>query len=286
MGLAESVRRAADDNNASAAVPEDGAVAQSLDPFRDVFAQIRKMEPEFAMAAPRGQDPAMFAHQVVRDAMTAIRGNPDLLGCEFSTILGALMTCAQLGFRPGVLGEAYIVPYAGRATFVIGYRGLVQLCHRTGKLRSITARTVGQRDEFSLVYTEDRDRLSHTPYLGDDVNPPLYYYARAVLTNGGASMTRPTSVARMIAHRDIYAKAKNGPWYQPVGSREFNGMAHKTELRRLCPLLPMTAELAVALATDGGVRTDPSPTANAAEVTEPEIIDTEATEDPRDADFF
>lgn len=275
MGFADSVRSAAEEHASAAVAPVE-------DPFREVFAAVRKMEPEFALAAPRGHDPVTFAHQVVRDAMTAIRGNPDLLGCDFSTILGALMTCAQLGFRPGVLGEAYIVPYAGRATFVVGYRGLVQLCHRTGKLRSITARTVGERDEFSLVYTEDRDRLSHTPYLGDDPNPPRYYYARAVLTNGGASMTRPTTVARMVAHRDIYAKAKNGPWYQPVGSREFQGMAHKTELRRLCPLLPMTAELAVALATDGGVRTDPSPTVNAAEVTEPEIIDSDAEESPYD----
>ena len=56
---------------------------------------------------PKGVEAA----QLVRDALTAVRTNPKLAECEPNSVLGSLMTCAQLGLRPGVLGHAWLLPF-------------------------------------------------------------------------------------------------------------------------------------------------------------------------------
>ena len=106
--------------------------------------QIRNMESQFQLAMPKG----MEAQQLVRDALTCLRQTPKLAECTPQSVLGGLMTCSQLGLRPGVLGHAYLLPFWDRkqngmvAQLVVGYRGLVELAHRSGQIQSLIARTV------------------------------------------------------------------------------------------------------------------------------------------------
>ena len=69
--------------------------------------QIVRMEDQFAMAAPRGIE----AKQLVRDALTALRQNPELAECDPQSVLGGLMTMAQLRLRVGVLGHGWLLPF-------------------------------------------------------------------------------------------------------------------------------------------------------------------------------
>ena len=66
--------------------------------------QIDRMEPEFQRAMPQGAE----ARQLVRDAQTALRQVKDLAKCEPATVLGALMTCSQLGLRPGAVSYTHL----------------------------------------------------------------------------------------------------------------------------------------------------------------------------------
>jgi recombination protein RecT len=99
---------------------ENGGVATN-----SLADQIRGMEKQFQLAMPRGAE----ATQLVRDALTALRTIKHLDKCEANSVLGALMTCAQLGLRPGVLGHAWPLPFWDRhskgykAQLVIGYQG-------------------------------------------------------------------------------------------------------------------------------------------------------------------
>ena len=68
---------------------------------------IQNMEHQFALAMPKGVEAA----QLVRDALTSIQRNPKLAECDRFTVLGGLMTCAQLGLRPGMLGHAWLLPF-------------------------------------------------------------------------------------------------------------------------------------------------------------------------------
>lgn len=248
--------------------------------------QIRSMEQQFAMAAPKGVEAA----QLVRDALTALRQTPKLAECTPQSVLGSLMTCAQLGLRPGVLGHAYLLPFWDKrqggqvAQLVVGYQGLVELAHRSGKIQSLIARTVYEHDTFDVDYGLE-DKLVHKPYMGGDKGQPIAYYAVAKFTTGGHAffvMSHP----EMLEYRDKHAKARNrqgqvfGPW-----ADNFEAMAHKTCVRQLSKWMPKSTELATAISADESVRVDLTPDAiNYAEHPQgggdaPEHIDGEVVED-------
>lgn len=224
--------------------------------------QIRSMEQQFAMAAPKGVEAA----QLVRDALTALRQTPKLAECTPQSVLGSLMTCAQLGLRPGVLGHAYLLPFWDKrqggqvAQLVVGYQGLVELAHRSGKIQSLIARTVFENDHFDVDYGLE-DKLVHKPYMGGDKGQPIAYYAVAKFTTGGHAffvMSHP----EMLEYRDKHAKARNrngqvfGPW-----ADNFEAMAHKTCVRQLSKWMPKSTELATAISADETVRVDLAPDA-------------------------
>lgn len=199
----------------------------------DLPAQIRKMESAFQLAMPRGAE----AKQLIRDALTCLQTNPKLRQAEQNSLLGALMTCAQLGLRPGVgaLGQAYILPFWDRkaggqkAQLVIGYQGYVELAHRSGRIASIHARTVYSNDLFTLKYGAAGDDIEHIPTWVDGTRgEAVMFYAVGRTTDGGYSMTDPMTVKEMEAYRDRHATARDksgkvfGPWID-----HFEAMAHK-----------------------------------------------------------
>lgn len=219
--------------------------------------QIRSMEQQFQLAAPKGVE----ATQLVRDALTALRQTPKLAECTPQSVLGSLMSCAQLGLRPGVLGHAYLLPFYDRrqggqvAQLVVGYQGLVELAHRSGQIQSLIARTVFENDHFDVDYGLE-DKLIHKPYMSGDKGQPIAYYAVAKFTTGGHAffvMSHP----EMLEYRDRYAKSKKfGPWVD-----NFEAMAHKTCVRQLSKWMPKSTELATAIAADETVRVDLTPDA-------------------------
>ena len=142
---------------------------------------IQNMEHQFALAMPKGVEAA----QLVRDALTSIQRNPKLAECDRFTVLGGLMTCAQLGLRPGVLGHAWLLPFWNaknrrfEAQLVIGYQGYAELANRSGQIKSMIARTVYSNDHFSIEYGLD-DKLVHRPAMTEDRGIPIGYYAIVV----------------------------------------------------------------------------------------------------------
>lgn len=252
------------------------------------IANIRKMEEQFAVAMPKGAEAA----QLVRDAMTLVRQTPKLAVCDQSTLFGGLMTMAQLGLRPGVLGHGWLLPFYDtksrgfKAQLVIGYQGYVELGYRSNKVAAISARTVFANDPIFEVAYGTQDELFHTPLLSGDRGDPIAYYA-VVHIKGGRPMFYLKDKAGMEEHRDRYAMAKTregvivGPWVN-----QFEGMAHKTCLRQLAKWMPKSADLATALAVDEGFRSDlrgkaEETTWHVEQVNEP---DAEGNEPPADSE--
>jgi len=215
--------------------------------------KVTDLEGEFQKAMPRGAE----ARQLVRDALTVISNNPRLAECTRVSVLGGLMTMAQLGLRPGVLGHGWLLPLRIRgelqAQLIIGYQGLVTLAQRSGLIESISSRVVYERDEFDIEYGTS-DRLTHRPYLKGDRGAEIGAYA-VVKANGGVYwdyMSR-TDLER---HRDEFAMAKKngvilGPWRD-----HFWAMAQKTVLKRALKYAPRSTELMNAMAADDTVRVD------------------------------
>lgn len=226
-----------------------------------------RLFPHLAAVSPSHD--AAAAEQLVADTITALRSTPGLAECEPGSILGGVTTCAQLGLRLGVLGHAWLLPITEpgkgrreqqRAQLVIGYRGLVELAHRSGQIASLVARTVYANDHFDVDYGV-ADQLVHKPTLTAEAGAPVAYYA-LVKYRGGGHAFWVMSQADAEAHRNQYAMARDdrgevvGPW-----ATHFEDMARKTVVRQLAKWMPQSTDLALALEADGSVRTDVRPDA-------------------------
>lgn len=268
--LSRRVQEANNGGNQPATQQQNGSGTLSLSD------QIRQMQSQFQLAMPRGAE----ATQLIRDAMTCLRTNPNLAKCEPTTVLGALMTCAQLGLRPGVLGHAWLIPFwdskmetvgkqgrkrtgGHKAQLVIGYQGMIELAHRSGQIKSLQARTVYANDTFEVEYGL-ADNLVHKPVMSGPKGDPVAYYAVVKFTSGGHAFL-VMSHDEMEAYRDEHATAKTsggkvfGPWKD-----HFEGMAHKTCVRQLSKWMPRATEFATAIEADNTVRVDLSPNLDAA----------------------
>lgn len=245
---------------------------------RSLADEIKKMIPDFEKAMPRGHD----AVQLARDAMTVLRKTPRLAECDPMTVLGGLMTCAQLGLRPAVLGQAWLLPMRNRgrmeATLVIGYPGLIELAYRSDRVVSIEARMRHEADFFDVRYGTD-SRIEHIPARGGSRGPVTDFYTVVHMVGGHRPLFSAWTREDCEEHRDKFAMARKdgqivGPWRD-----HFDAMALKTTVIDALRTAPRSTEYRRGLAVDGGVRVDLSPRADAAEVTDPNVIDGDVIEE-------
>lgn len=232
-------------------------VKKNPDPVQNVAQLLTAQKAQIMAALPRHLDPDRFA----RIALTEIRKNPDLGACDPLSFLGAVIQAAQLGLEPGSgLGHAFLIPFWNNkkrikeATFMPGYKGLIDLARRSGQVDSITARVVFQRDKFRIEYG-DEEKIVHEPFqpivnekgetvAGDenDAGPVIAAYAIGRLKGGG--------VQREVMWRKDIDAIRNRGNKNPVWNSDFNEMARKTVVRRICKYLPMSPELARAIEAD------------------------------------
>jgi recombination protein RecT len=193
---------------------------------------------EIARALPRH----LHADRMLRVALTSIQRTPKLLECSPASLYGAILTAAQLGLEPdGVLGMAYLVPFKNQCQLIVGYKGLVDLARRSGQLSTIYAKGVHAGDAFEYAFGLD-PRLEHIP--GETGGELTHAYAVAVMRDGGKQFDVMTR-ADVESIRSRSRAGNEGPWVT-----DYEQMAQKTVLRRLCKLLPCSVELARAVALD------------------------------------
>lgn len=206
-----------------------------------------KTQQQIARALPRH----MTAERLTRIATTEIRKTPLLAKCDPVTLLGAVMQCAQLGLEPGgSLGHAYLLPFQNRklgtidVQFIVGYRGMIDLARRSGQIVSLEARTVHKSDHFRVALGLESS-LEHVPdWDAADRGPMTFVYAVAKLKGGGVQF-EVMSRAEVERVRAQSKSGGNGPWVT-----HFEEMAKKTVIRRLFKYLPVSIELATAVALD------------------------------------
>lgn len=212
---------------------------------QNIKSMIQQMSPQFAKALPAVMTPERFA----RIATTAITKNPQLAECTPASFFGALLSAAQLGLEPNTqLGQAYLIPYRNYKTnslecqFQVGYRGLIELAHRSGELKSIEAHCVHENDEF--VYELGLDpKLVHKPAMSNR-GKVTWVYAVYHLKNGGYGF-EVMSTEDINKHRAQFSKAKSSPW-----DTNWEAMAKKTVVKQALKYAPMSSEFVRASAED------------------------------------
>jgi recombination protein RecT len=176
--------------------------------------------------------------------MSAVSANPALADCDHGSILSAALLGETLKLSPSPqLGQYYMVPFddnkLGRkvATFIIGYRGFLQLAIRSGYYKKINVIAIKEgelqnydilNEEISCMIIEDEEEREKAKTIG--------YYAMFEYANGFRK-TMYWSKKKMEAHALQYSSGykndvKKG-WNYTFWSKDFDGMAFKTMLRQL-----------------------------------------------------
>lgn len=180
----------------------------------------------------------MKPDDLVRLALMAASRQPEIAKCSHTSILRALMDASALGIAPGgTMGRGYLVPRMNKkngeleAVFDPGWRGLIDIARRTGKIKRIEAHVVYEVDRFD-VELGLTPKIVHLPTLdAEDRGAIVAAYAIAEFLDGATQFEVLTKAD--IEKVKNTSAAKGGPW-----SSWYDEMARKTAVRRLCKYLP------------------------------------------------
>ena len=224
--------------------------------------------------------------------MSAVATNPQLSNCEAVSIITGSLLGESLGLAHSPqLGQYYLVPFKVKAkngipehydaSFILGYRGLIQLAIRSGYYKKINVLEVKKgelkyynpfTEEIQIEPIQDVDTREKEETIG--------YYAMFEYLNGFQKILY-WSKAQMIRHADRYSPAfsagatggkypkvsfadyeagkydKNDEWlYSSFWYKNFDGMAKKTMLRQLISKWGiMSTDMVQAMESDNGIIT-------------------------------
>lgn len=207
------------------------------------------------------------ADRIARIALTELKNTDKLQKCSIASFLGAIMTCSQLGLEIGnTLGHAYLIPYGSKCQFMVGYKGLMDLAFRSGRIATIQAQVVRQSDDFHFEYGMNED-LKHIPAKGR--GEIIYAYAY-VKTNEGKFTFDVMSKEEIDDIKNVSESSSSpvSPW-----NKYYSEMARKTVIRRLFKYLPVSNDLSRAIALDEAADRGEQRNENTIDLTDYEITE-------------
>ncbi len=185
-----------------------------------------------------------------------IRDSERVRNCTPESLIDCLGDALDFELAIGRNNEAFVIPYGKKATFQIGYGGIVALCKRGGELQRIEVYAVHEGDEFAYELG-DEPKITHKPEArmkpGEIRGEITHVYAIARLTSG----ERKYEIwprAKIEAHRNHFSKdyrraeadgKKNSTWHT-----SFESMAKKTVVIAVCANLTKTPKMQTAIEGD------------------------------------
>ena len=179
--------------------------------------------------------------------ITSVQKVPELLKCDRHSMMQAVIACAEYGLYPSaVSGEAFILPYKGKAQFQLGYQGLITLMYAAG-VDAVNTQIVYATDRFT--YEEGLNpRLEHTPTpFGEEKGVAIGVYAIASVN--GEKIYKVMSEAEVMEYKKLSqgAKSEYSPWNKNDPQL---WMWRKTCLKQLAKILPKNERLINAIGRD------------------------------------
>lgn len=227
---------------APASVPAvRGAGQTQAQKAQKLAAYLEKCRKTMAQVLPKTMTP----DRLIKLAITAYNSNPMLAQCDNASIALSLMHAAELGLEPNTaLGHCYLIPRkngkTGRmlCTFLVGYRGMIELSRRSGEVETIEAQVVREGDGFEVEYGCEK-HLRHRPSYGVAGGKMLAVYAIAKMKGGGYQfeVMSKDEVDAIMARANGSTNRRTSPW-----DTDYIEMARKTVVRRLFKYLPVSTE--------------------------------------------
>ena len=242
-------------------------------------------KPKFSMAIQQDnykklinntlQDPKR-AGRFIASISSAVATNPALQECNAGTILSCALLGESLELSPSPqLGQYYLVPFNDKATFILGYKGYIQLAIRSGQYKKLNVVAIKKGELVKFDYLNEEIEINLIQDEGQrEVAETIGYYAMFEYLNGFRKAIY-WSKERMEKHALQYSKAyqsdRNRGWNNSFWTKDFDGMAYKTMLRQLISKWGiMSIEMRTAFESDNS-------TINEDGTTQPIDMDTDPT---------
>jgi recombination protein RecT len=120
--------------------------------------QLKPLAPRLEMVL----DKRVPVQRLMQTIMISCERLPKLFECDRQSLFNAAMSAAVLGLEvDGVTGQAYLIPFKGKAQLVVGYKGYNTLAARSGI--TITGEVVREGDDFD--YDLGEGWVKHKPAL-------------------------------------------------------------------------------------------------------------------------
>jgi recombination protein RecT len=193
---------------------------------------------------------------VLRHYLNAIRYTPKLLDCSTESLAGACLLSAQLRLEPGPLGHVYFVPFGGECVWVLGYTGIAELAHRSGRVGDLVSEIVWDCDEYGPpARSNGRLTYHHQPGPTDARKERLGVLVTWQEKTGGKWFPRalavPVSRIERAKRASAAAKQKSGPWVT-----DEDAMWRKTGIRAARSSLLLTGDALLGFESDNGIVAD------------------------------
>lgn len=175
----------------------------------------------------------------ITSIVSAVNVNPELQECTNQSILSAALLGASLKLTPSPqMGQFYMLPFNDKnrgkvATFVLGYKGLLNLAIRSGQYKKLNVLVIKEgelvkydplEEDIEVNLIEDENLREKAPTAG--------YFAMLEYTNGFRK-TMYWSKEKMESHALKYSKGYQAKKGYTFWEKDFDGMAQKTMLRQL-----------------------------------------------------
>lgn len=189
----------------------------------------------------------MSAERMARVALTAMTRTPKLADCTQQSFFKCLLDLSSWGLEPDGR-RAHLIPYGNECTLILDYKGIVELCFRSGYVKNIHADVVREGDAFEFNLGKV---TRHTPWAfrldGDKPEKSGEIVAAYCIVEmkDGASKHEVMTRQEIDGIRNRSKAGKSGPWVS-----DFSEMAKKSVFRRASKWLPLSAEMHEAFERD------------------------------------
>ena len=181
---------------------------------------------------------------VAVDIRKFVAANPAAENWSKDAIFSLALTVHKLGLSLApAMGEAFIMPGRNGCELVIGYRGLLKLAHKSGRVRGADARVVRERDDFKVKLAGESYEIE---WCSDgagmsDPGPIVSAYAQVFMRDA------PTIVTILRMDTVLALRERKGPMW----AKDPEQMVCKTALARALRLVPGLDEQLGELAGEG-----------------------------------
>lgn len=183
--------------------------------------------------------------------ISVVNASEQLRECDAGSVISAALRGEGMGLTYG--HGYYVVPYGQTATFIVGYKGYIQLALATGLYADVDCVEVREGERRGRDKRTGRPVVDMSVYDSDEERErhPIIGYKAYILLKDGYYREEYWTLDAVLRHADRYSKAfsletwqkwqngevldkseqravENGPWYTST-----DRMARKTVLKSL-----------------------------------------------------